>query len=87
MLFPLHHITGILYYTAMALTRIEKDTFGEVAVPADKLYGAMTARSKANFNIGDSRDVMPVSVHYACSWCADSLVLSCCVNFIVNIDK
>ena len=32
--------------------RIEKDTMGEIKVPADKLYGAQTARSKMNFQIG-----------------------------------
>lgn len=32
--------------------RIETDTMGEVKVPADKYYGAQTARSKMNFKIG-----------------------------------
>jgi fumarate hydratase, class II len=32
--------------------RIEKDTMGEVKVPADKLWGAQTQRSKENFRIG-----------------------------------
>ena len=32
--------------------RIEKDTMGEVRVPADKLYGAQTQRSIDNFKIG-----------------------------------
>ena len=40
--------------------RIEKDTMGEVEVPADRYYGAQTARSLVNFDIGD--DVMPRSV-------------------------
>lgn len=35
--------------------RIEHDTFGEVKVPADKLWGAQTERSKQNFNIGGER--------------------------------
>lgn len=29
--------------------RIEKDTMGEVKVPADKFWGAQTQRSKENF--------------------------------------
>ena len=29
--------------------RIEKDTMGEVKVPADKLWGAQTERSRNNF--------------------------------------
>lgn len=32
--------------------RIEKDTMGEVQVPADKFWGAQTQRSKENFKIG-----------------------------------
>jgi len=36
-------------------TRIEKDTMGEVQVPADKYWGAQTQRSKENFKIGDGR--------------------------------
>jgi len=33
-------------------TRIEKDTLGEVAVPADQYWGAQTERSRHNFPIG-----------------------------------
>ena len=33
-------------------TRIEKDTLGEVHVPADKYWGAQTERSRNNFKIG-----------------------------------
>ena len=35
--------------------RIEHDTFGEIQVPADKLWGAQTQRSKQNFKIGGER--------------------------------
>jgi fumarate hydratase class II len=35
--------------------RTEKDTMGEVKVPADKYYGAQTARSLMNFKIGEDR--------------------------------
>lgn len=35
----------------MTATRIEKDTFGPIAVPADKLWGAQTQRSLQNFDI------------------------------------
>ncbi len=34
--------------------RIEKDTMGEVKVPADKYWGAQTERSRNNFRIGPS---------------------------------
>ncbi len=35
--------------------RIEKDTMGEVKVPADKFWGAQTQRSTENFKIGGDR--------------------------------
>ncbi|MCY7785004.1 class II fumarate hydratase, partial [Bacillus sp. S20C3] len=35
--------------------RIEKDTFGEIKVPADKFWGAQTQRSKENFKIGSEK--------------------------------
>ena len=36
-------------------TRIETDSMGRVEVPADKYYGAQTARSLVNFRIGTER--------------------------------
>ena len=36
----------------MTDTRIESDSFGELSVPADKYYGAQSARSLINFPIG-----------------------------------
>ena len=36
-------------------TRLERDTMGEVDVPADRYWGAQTARSLANFKIGSER--------------------------------
>ena len=36
-------------------TRLERDTLGEVEVPADRYWGAQTARSLANFKIGHER--------------------------------
>ena len=43
--------------------RIEKDTMGEVKVPADKLWGAQTERSRNNFKIGAPAS-MPKEVIY-----------------------
>ena len=43
--------------------RIEKDTMGEVKVPADKYWGAQTERSINNFKIGPSGS-MPLEVVY-----------------------
>src|SRR5690606_1550313 len=42
--------------------RIEKDTLGEVRVPADRYWGAQTERSRQNFKIGGQR--MPREVIY-----------------------
>ncbi len=44
--------------------RIEKDTLGEVKVPADKYWGAQTERSRMNFKIGPEAS-MPIEVIYA----------------------
>ena len=43
--------------------RIEKDTMGEVKVPADKYWGAQTQRSKNNFKIGG--ETMPIEIIWA----------------------
>ncbi|OZV68570.1 class II fumarate hydratase [Winogradskyella aurantia] len=43
--------------------RIEKDTMGEVKVPADKLWGAQTERSRNNFKIGAPAS-MPLEIVY-----------------------
>lgn len=43
--------------------RVEKDSMGEIRVPADKYWGAQTQRSSENFRIGGHR--MPVEVIYA----------------------
>ena len=41
--------------------RIEKDTMGEVKVPADKYWGAQTERSRNNFKIGPAAS-MPLEI-------------------------
>src|SRR6266581_558640 len=47
----------------MADHRIERDTFGEVRVPADRLWGAQTQRSLENFRISGER--MPSELIHA----------------------
>src|SRR5687767_140064 len=42
--------------------RIEKDTMGEVKVPADAYYGAQTQRSRDNFKIAQDTDKMPKEI-------------------------
>ncbi|MDA8910573.1 class II fumarate hydratase [Crocinitomicaceae bacterium] len=44
--------------------RIEKDTMGEVKVPADKYWGAQTERSRNNFKIGPEAS-MPIEIIHA----------------------
>ncbi len=42
--------------------RIEHDSMGEVKVPADKLWGAQTERSRNNFRIGAGIETMPQEI-------------------------
>jgi fumarate hydratase class II len=44
-------------------TRTESDSMGEIAVAADKYWGAQTERSLHHFNIG--QDLMPIEVMHA----------------------
>ena len=44
----------------MAKIRIERDTFGNIEVPADQLWGAQTQRSLINFNFPG--EIMPLAV-------------------------
>jgi fumarate hydratase, class II len=47
---------------SVGATRVESDSMGKIDVPADKYYGAQSARSLIHFDIGDAstpRDVMP----------------------------
>ncbi|MBP5154734.1 MAG: class II fumarate hydratase [Lachnospiraceae bacterium] len=45
--------------------RTEKDSMGEIRVPADKLWGAQTQRSLENFPIGRGRELMPAEIIHA----------------------
>ena len=44
--------------------RIEKDTMGEVKVPAERYWGAQTERSRNNFKIGEEAS-MPIEIIHA----------------------
>jgi fumarate hydratase class II len=50
----------------MAEHRIEKDTFGDIAVPGDRLWGAQTERSLHHFDI--STEKMPRELIRALAW-------------------
>ena len=43
-------------------SRLEHDAMGEVAVPADRLWGAQTQRSRENFPIGVGHETMPAEI-------------------------
>ena len=47
-------------------TRIEHDTMGEIAVPADHHWGAQTQRSLENFRIGGQRQPREIITAFAC---------------------
>ncbi len=42
--------------------RVERDTIGEIEVPAERLWGAQTERSRRNFNIGRGKEEMPEEI-------------------------
>src|SRR3546814_7548561 len=48
----------------MSETRIESDSIGEIAVPADAYWGAQTQRSIENFPFG-ARERMPIEIVHA----------------------
>ena len=45
--------------------RIERDSMGEMKVPADKYWAAQTERSHENFEIGVGIETMPREITYA----------------------
>ena len=47
----------------MSGTRLEKDSFGTIEVPAERLWGAQTERSRRFFRISGER--MPLAVIHA----------------------
>lgn len=49
----------------MTETRTETDSFGPIAVPADRYWGAQTQRSLENFRIGGERERMPLPLIHA----------------------
>jgi fumarate hydratase, class II len=55
--------------------RIEKDTMGEVKVPADKYWGAQTERSRNNFKIGPEGS-MPKEIIYAFAYLKKAAALA-----------
>lgn len=54
--------------------RIEKDTMGQVEVPAEKYWGAQTQRSKDNFKIG--KGTMPIEIIQAFAYLKKAAALA-----------
>ncbi len=66
--------------------RIEKDTMGEVKVPADKLWGAQTERSRNNFKIGPSAS-MPLEIIYGFAYLKKAAAFTNCELGVLPIEK
>jgi len=66
--------------------RIEKDTMGEVKVPADKYWGAQTERSRNNFKIGPAGS-MPLEVVYGFAYLKKAAAHANCQLGVLAEDK
>ncbi len=66
--------------------RIEKDTMGEVKVPADKYWGAQTQRSKDNFKIGNEAS-MPIEIIYGFAYLKKAAAYTNCKLGVLSIKK
>ena len=66
--------------------RIEKDTMGEVQVPADKLWGAQTERSRNNFKIGRPAS-MPLEIVYGFAYLKKAAAYTNCELGVLDEEK
>ncbi|MCF6168972.1 class II fumarate hydratase [Lutibacter sp.] len=66
--------------------RIEKDTMGNVEVPADKYWGAQTERSKHNFKIGPSAS-MPLEIIYGFAYLKKAAAHANCDLGVLSKEK
>jgi fumarate hydratase class II len=66
--------------------RIEKDTMGEVKVPADKYWGAQTERSRNNFKIGDEAS-MPKEIIKAFAYLKKAAAYTNCELGVLSSEK
>ncbi len=66
--------------------RIEKDTMGEVQVPADKYWGAQTERSRSNFKIGMPAS-MPLEIVYGFAYLKKAAAHTNCELGVLSIEK
>lgn len=66
--------------------RIEKDTIGDVKVPADKLWGAQTERSRNNFKIGPVAS-MPLEIVYGFAYLKKAAAYTNCELEVLSEEK
>jgi fumarate hydratase class II len=66
--------------------RTEKDTMGEVQVPADKYWGAQTERSRNNFKIGPSAS-MPIEIIIGFAYLKKAAAYTNCDLGVLSIEK
>ena len=66
--------------------RIEKDTMGEVKVPADKYWGAQTERSRNNFKIGPAAS-MPLDIVYGFAYLKKAAAYTNCELSVLTESK
>ncbi|WP_442266206.1 class II fumarate hydratase [Tenacibaculum sp. ZS6-P6] len=66
--------------------RIEKDTMGEVKVPANKYWGAQTERSRNNFKIGPAA-TMPLEVVYGFAYLKKAAAYTNCELGVLAEEK
>lgn len=67
--------------------RIEKDTMGQVEVPAQKYWGAQTQRSIGNFNIARDIDHMPLEIIRAFAYLKKAAAITNCEAGVLPEDK
>jgi fumarate hydratase class II len=70
----------------MTKYRIEKDTMGQVNVPADKYWGAQTERSRNNFKIGPAAS-MPLEVIYGFAYLKKAAAYTNCELGVLASEK
>ena len=66
--------------------RTEKDTMGEVLVPADKYWGAQTERSRNNFKIGPTAS-MPLAIIRGFAYLKKAAAYANCDLGVLSIEK
>jgi len=66
--------------------RIEKDTMGEVQVPAEKYWGAQTERSRNNFKIGAAAS-MPLEIVYGFAYLKKAAAHTNCELGVLSEEK